>query len=365
MSVFNPADITFNGEEVRDIRKAVWEKVFTKLEITTFHEIATGIKAKQQIAYIGRLGLVGKKGHATNCAPTAGTHEIEMSQKFWNPVFIEDRVEQCWKDLNNSLFRYSMKNGVAVADLLNTDFFIVLSDRLTDAIIEMIWRIVWFNDTTAALTTSSPAGELNPTSYGSLDYWNAIDGLWKQLFTIAATTPAQKTTTLSSRNGQATYAAQAFTAADTTNLVATSTLAQMKYESDFRLRDSQNLIYIATQSLVDQYAKELRSQSLDASYVRIEGGYSALQFEGINVIGVNLWDRYIRTYFNDGTAYYIPHRAILTTTDNFHIGVEEAGDFADMATEWWYERKDKKFYADLGMHIDAKVIEDYMVQLAY
>lgn len=362
--VFDPSQLTFNGEEVKDIREAVWEKVFQRPEFQLFHSVHAGIKTKQQIAYVGKLGLVGRKSNPESCEPTVSDETITLAEKFWDPMFVEDRLKQCWKDLNNSLFRYSMKNGVQVGDLEGTDYAIVLEDRVSEAVQEMVWRLIWFGDTAADF--SDQAGVITPG--GNLDYWNPIDGFWKQMIAIATANPERYVDTLDARNTETTYADQQFNTApvdDTNDKTATTTLEKLKYSADYRLRQRDDLVYITTQSFADQYAKELRSQSLDSSFERIEGGYKALMFEDIPVVGVALFDDLIRNYQDNGTTLYLPHRAVLTTRENLAVGLEEAGDFAGMATDWFYDRRDKSFYTDIGMHIDAKVIEDYMIQIAY
>lgn len=360
--VFDPSQLTFNGEEVKDIREAVWEKVFQRPEFQLFHSVHAGIKTKQQIAYVGKLGLIGRKADPESCEPEESSETITLAEKFWDPMFVEDRLKQCWKDLNNSLFRYSMKNGVQVGDLEGTDYAIVLEDRVSEAVQEMVWRLVWFGDTAA---DNAPTGVI--TSGVDLEYWNPIDGFWKQMIAIATADTTKYVSDLSTINGQTSYANQVFDVAnnDTQDKLVTGTLEKLKYNADYRLRQRDDLVFITTQSVADQYAKELRSQSLDSSFERIEGGYKALMFEDIPVVGVALFDDLIRNYQDDGSAYYLPHRAVLTTKENLAVGLEEAGDFAGMATDWFYDRRDKSFYTDIGMHIDAKVIEDYMIQIAY
>jgi hypothetical protein len=226
---------------------------------------------------------------------------------------------------------------------------------------EMIYRIAWFNDTDAALASASPAG--NVTAGTTIDYFNIIDGFWKQAFGIVAADSTRKATNLTTKNAQATFALQAFNDTDTTNKIAEMTFQDLKYNADFRLREEAGLVYICTQSVVDQYAKELRSRGIDASFTRIEGGYTSLKFEGIDIIGVSLWDRMIRTYFSNGTKYHLPHRVMLTTKENLQIGVEEVGNLSEL--DPFYDKTTKLFNVDFGFNIDAKIIEDYKIQVAY
>jgi hypothetical protein len=360
MSVITAADLTWNGEEVKALSEAIYEGVYSKPELTKFHTIVSGIKAKKQIVLLGALGLVGLKQDSCSVTPNAGT--ITMSEKFWNPEYVGDRFQQCWTDLKESFFIWGLKSGKDKANLDKTDFAMFFSERLEDAMKEMIYRIAWFNDTDAALVTDSPAGTV--TAGTTIGYFNIIDGFWKQLFAIVAADSTRKDSSLlATKNAQATFSAQAFDSTDTTNKIAEVTYQNLKYSADFRLREEAGLIILSTQSLVDQYAKELRSRNIDASFTRIEGGYTSLEFEGIEIIGISIWDRMIRTYFSNGTKYYLPHRAVLTTKENLQIGVEEVGNLSDF--EPFYDQTTKLFNVDFGFNIDAKVIEDYKVQVAY
>lgn len=357
MAVIDVTDLTWNGDEIKSLSEAIYEGVFPKPELTKFHTIVSGIKAKKQIVLLGALGLVGLK--QTGCTITPNAGQISMSEKFWNPEYVGDRFQQCWTDLKESFFIWGSKNGVNKPDLTSTDFANFLEERLSDAMFEMVYRIAWFNDTDASLVTDSPAGTV--TAGTTIGYFNIIDGFWKQAFAIATADSNRKVAIAA--NDEATYAAQAFDSTDTTNKVAETIFQDLKYNSDFRLREESNLMILATQSLVDQYAKELRSRNIDASFERIEGGYTKLMFEGIEIIGISIWDRIIRTYFDNGTKYYRPHRAILTTKENLQIGTEEQGNLSDFLP--FYDQTTKLYNVDFGFNIDAKIIEDYKVQVAY
>ena len=360
MAIFDPTDITWNGKEVQELGEIIIEKAFEKPTLSQIHSIRTGIKAKTQIGYLSRLGKVGKKQGA-GCAPTASTSTVTGSQKYWVPEYIEDRWVECWKNLQESFWMWGLANGLQKPDLTNTDFMKFLTEVVSDAMAEAVLRIAWFSDTDAALVTDSPAGHV--TAGTDIDFFNPIDGLWKQLFEIVAANTDRYTNTLQSKNGQASYTLQAFNSTDTTNKVAISTFEGLKYNADFRLRGQSNLVFMVTQSVFDQYAKELRSQNLDTSFERIEGGYNSLMFEGVPIVALDFMDRNIRENFDNGTKYYLPHRAILTTRDNLPIGTENESNFSEI--DVFYDKKEKQQYVDFAFNIDAKVLEDYMVQVAY
>lgn len=359
MGLITPSDLTWNGKEVMQLSEAVLERVYNEPALNAFHTLVPGIKAKQQIAILGRLGLVGKKGHATNCEPSASTEKISSSEKFWNPVWIEDRFQQCWKDLKASFHIWGLQNGVNKSDLTGTDFLNFIEDRLTDAIIRAIYRHAWFGKTDIALTSASPAGTLKAGT--STDYFNAIDGFWEQIFDIVTADSTKRETI--SENAEASYAAQKFDATDTSNMKVTGIFEDMVTNADERLTDQPDKIIIATKSMVDQYKKELRGQSLDASFEKIEGGFQALEFDGIPVIPFSFQDRTIKSYFDDGSKYYRPHRALLTVPGALQVGVEEESALGEF--DPFFDKKTKEFYIDLGWSLDVKIVEKELVHAAY
>ena len=120
---------------------------------------------------------------------------------------------------------------------------------------------------------------------------------------------------------------------------------------------------ICTQSLADQYENELEAQGIDESFKYIQPGISTLERKGVKIYAFSFWDRYIQTYFDNGTKYYLPHRAVMTTKEQLAIGVEDSNSFQQF--DIWYDKKSKNVYIDLMFKNDAKVLEDYMVQVAY
>jgi len=355
--VINPADLTFNGDEIKELSEAVFESVFAKPGADVFHTFTPGIQAKKQIALLGRIeGLTGKGDGS--CNPTSNDTTIGMSEKFWNPETVSNRITECWDNLKESFFIYGTRCGIAQADLTSTDFWSFLMERMSDTLIEEVYRIVWFSDTAAAVT---PGGNL--TAGTDPAYFNKIEGFWKQLFAIVAADSNRKTLGLDSRNGQGTFATQEFDATDTANQVVTNVLQNMRYGSDFRLRGKEGLQYIVTQSVFDQYERELTACQKPYSTERLENGMSLLKSGGIEVIGFQFWDRIIRTYESDGTVWFLPHRAILTVKTNTQVGTCEVANLSEMASI--YDPVTKLNHLDTAYSIDAKIIEDYLVQVAY
>lgn len=360
MGVLNPNDLAFNGEEVRALNEAVFEAVFAKPELSLFHNVINGIKATKQIAILGRIqGLTGKG--TGKCDPDEDDFKIAMSEKTWDPKTISNNLPSCWTDLLETFFIYGTQNGIAKADLTKTDFFNFLLERMTDAVIEEVFRIIWFSDVDAATTSDSPAGVI--TSGTNLGYFNRINGLWKQAFAIVAATPARRTLGFDARNGQATAILQQFDNADVVARVATKTLQNVRFDSDYRMRSEERLI-VCTQSVADQYEKELIDAETPYTSERLENGIMVLKIGGITIFGFQFWDRIIEEFYAAPTTkLFLPHRAIMLVKMNTQVGTEDEANFSQFNV--FYDQKSEKNYIRTKYDIDAKIVQDYLVQLAY
>lgn len=367
-NIINPADLAFNGEEVKTVAECIMEEVFSKPALTEFLTPYTGVKAKKQIVFLGKInGLVGQKHTTDQCAPVENTGTITNTQKFWEPAYIDDRFSECWDDLLDGFFIYATQNGIDKSDLTSTEFADFFVERFNDAIAEMLLRFIWFGDTDAATIADSPQGYFAVADFVA-KRWNAFDGLWVQLFAIVAANSSRKTTGLAAKNAQATFLLQEFDATDTTNKVVMTTLQNMIFGADYRLRDKADKLFLVTQSVADQLQRELQAYAaggIEIAFKFITDGISMLQYNGVRVYAFSFWDRMIRGYMRNasGLGYYLPHRALLSTKTQLVFGTEEETDLAKV--DIFYDKTDKKNYFDIGSNLDAKVLEDYMVQLAY
>jgi hypothetical protein len=370
-NIINPSDLAFNGEEVRAISEAIMEEVFAKPALTEVLTAYTGIKAKKQIVFLGRLnGLVGQASDTSTCAPVENTAGITNTEKFWNPVYIDDRFSECWTDLLETFFIYATKNGLEKADLTTTDFATFFIERYQDEIFEAMHRFIWFGDEDAASIAASPAGNFAVATFVA-KRWNAIDGLWKQLFAIAAADADRRTSgtgTISVKNDEATFALQAFNDTDTTNRVVTKTLQKVIFGADYRLQDKQDKVIIVTKSVADQYIRELEAETsngIDVAFTYLQDGIMVLKRMGVTIIALSFWDRMITGYTQNaaGTGYFRRHRILMTVKENLAFGTEEESNLSEV--DVFYDKKLKTNYFDFGANLDAKVLQDYMVQVSY
>lgn len=356
--MFNPADLTFNPEQIKSISEAIFIDGFKNPDFNLLHTIVTGIVVDKQIAIMGRMnGLLGK--NSGQCNPPENAKTFTSVEKFWTPKIISDRIPICANDFEASLIAYSKKIGVEMNDLTGTDFMNFCAELVTEALIEMVYLVAWFNDVNA--DTIANAGLL--TNGTDTDYFTHLNGFFVQLDAIVLADPNRLTSGIDTKNSQLTYALQRFNATDTSNLVVTNTLQNMRYGSDLRLRKKGNLHYIVTQSVYDQYERELSYQNSAYTTERLENGVSMLKSGSITVMAFDFLDRTIDAYYNDGVRWHLPHRAILTTPDNLQIGVDGEASLTNL--DIFYDKYKSTNYIDVAVKMDSKVVIDHEVQVAW
>jgi len=94
-----------------------------------------------------------------------------------------------------------------------------------------------------------------------------------------------------------------------------------------------------------------------------ENGQVSLTYRGIPVVKIEVWDRTIAAYQDNGTKWNLPHRAVLVTPTNLQVGTEEVTAMSGM--DVFNDKKSKKNFIDFAFNIDAKVVLDYEIQVAY
>lgn len=350
--LFNPAHLTYTQEEITEFSQLIFEEAYTNPSLTALHTVETGIKAAKQIGISGRMGLVGKA--KAGCAFTADNQIIPFTEKTWSPVAVDVPFSQCIDDLLPAFWAWGLKNGKDRDNLTGTDFEAWFTELYAEASLEAALRIAWFSATDHANYSDSPAGFITDTT--DEDYYNIINGLWYQLFDIAATDSSRQYEI--SENANATYALQAL-AADKGQTI----LKNLREGADDRLRDDPNAVIMVSRSIADNYAETLRSKAVPESFGRIEGGYRTMSYDGVPVIEVPFWDRKIKNDFTDGTKWWLPHRAVYTNIENLALGLEEVDSYEGFNA--WHDNNAGEWRARGQFTMDAKVLIDSQVQVAF
>jgi len=342
----NPVEIEFGFEQAQEFISEPFFKDMEEMRLTTFEDDILG---KRQLAFSNNYGKGGKAD--TGCGLDF-EGSLTFKQKFWDPVPIKDPKEQCWNDLFPSLIQYANKGGVARKDLTQNDIFMALqSMRLKDQLVKDVHRRMWFSD------TSFVDGDF---TNGATDkvFYNIYNGLWQQIF--ESVDASESFNSPITENGEATIPAQLALAADRAFLV----FIAMVEGADTRLTDQGDQVIGVTKTLYDNFASFLESKDTFNSFSRIEDGFTTLNFRGIPIVRMASWDRHIQADFKTGAPVYdLPHRALLTSKQNLHMGVDRSRSLTDI--EQWYDRDQELWKSKSSTMEDAKLIHGFMTATAY
>lgn len=346
----------FNREELKDWSKVINELTFGDPTLNELHDIEQGIKYNQQIVFAGRMGLMGKT--VTGCTPNA-VAGVALTEKTWTPVDMDFRLEHCSADVNaqDKLIRQMSK--------MNPDFYNVIEGsnsvvgnflvaKVVEGFNENLLRQAWFNDTAAALTSGGGVFKVGT----DLGFFNSYNGFFKQIFTEVPTTDAKYVAI--TKNAAASYALQTLASGD-----AIATLRAMYLKADSRLLDSGNAKFYVTRTIFDGYLNDLEAiQNTGGGNTIInENGQISLTYRGIPVVKMDIWDRVIAAYQDNGTKWNLPHRAVLSTPMNLKIGTLATDDFG--ALDAFYDQYHKVNVIDGVYTMDAKHLEKYLTVAAY
>lgn len=348
-AVIDFTNFEFTAEQIRDINELLFDEIIQAPEITLITTLYPGIVFDKQIGFIGEGGLVGVKNQGCNPTPQewkVGTREVKWEPKAW-----EILLKECWTDLEATAAVYSLNTGVDVSDFTDTDYYAIVIQVLSVSIKKFIIRLVWFNDTDAQNVTDG--GII--TDGLDINYFNILDGLWKQLLTQVTANPDQRVTV--TENAGANYAAQELTPDK-----ANQYLQQLKYKAPIILRSKENAFVLMTQSFYDAWEMYLQGKELDATLVNLIDGRQVMKAYGMTLIPMPIWDEMIAEFENTGTKLNNPHRALYVQKENLAVGVDGTDSFDKMRT--WYENKERTVYTELMGKADAKVLNPALFQLA-
>lgn len=352
---FNFGSVNFNGDEVHDIAKVIVDKTYGHPKMTQFHTVVSGVVTDMQVVYAGIMSKLTKAD--AGCGTGAVSTGPALRQKTVSPKQVKVWQQLCADELDGSLMVYAQKKGTDVSNIIGTKIEGFIVDSITPAMLEDAFRIIWFNDTTHTNVGAGSGTEQIKVGVSTTDY-TMIDGLWKQIFAIVAADANRRVTI--TENAGANYAAQ-------DNLSATAArdyYRDLLTKADYRLQGAENKIILSTVSLINNYADYLESQGVDASFKRLESGFVTLQRRGVTIIGWDFWDRTIRADIQNGTKYFSPHRAVLTTPENLGVYIDN-GEGALSDIEIWYDQTEEMNNFRAKYKIDAKIAVDYMIEAAY
>lgn len=356
MAILKLDGLTMNASEASQVSQAIFERVITGGELEKTHDIVTGIEHKTQIPFIGAMGLLGKK--ITSCDRAVSTSQMPLTEKFWNPTIIGDRLKHCSVEVP-MLFKIFEK-----AKRMNPDFYNRIGSeemgmivaRVEEALTAMLNRLVWFGDTAAANVSGSGVIKNGV----DVAFFNSMDGLWKQIMVDVPTTAPNYVAI--TKNAGASYALQAL-APDSALAIFRAMFNKMDSRFYEAIGQGSQPELLVTRELFQNYQDQLEDKSLNFTTVEAKDGVSGLAYRGVPIKVRYDWDNVIRAYQDNGTKYNLPNRALLTVKENIPVGTLSTEDLHNVDS--FYDQKDKANYIDIDVMLDAKHLLPYLTVAAY
>lgn len=351
--------LTKNPVEVGEMGQFIVEKTFGNPVLNAIHTVWTGIKTDEQIVFASQFGKTGIKD--SSCSrPNSGAQSV-LSEKFWRLAKVGDTLIHCQADVDAQFKAYygKVQRYAELYNIEGSELEKFLSVLLTESAMNAVWRLVWLGDKSVA---AAGAGTSGLKLAANVKFYDAIDGLWQQIFT-AKTAGSITAYYEIAKNLEATPDAQ-LALADGESVTIFEALWD---KADSRLRAEPNAQFLVTRKIFENYRKYLQGKGENFSIEYTMEGLPSLKWNGKLIVNMEtVWDLYLQADFVDNTtnnAYFLPNRVLLTVPANIPIGTLNETDMSEL--EVFYYQKERQMYSAYGFTLDAKLLEEYMVAVAY
>jgi len=313
---------TWNG--TLDIKKLFYTPSLSSPALSDLFMIDTGSANNKRYTIIPSMDNVQKP--YTGCDQAVTGTSVNITSKNIQLKNFQVYEKFCKDDFTDSLTgvynvyaQEWLKSGNESFDPAGTPIHTIIMELLKDAIRRSIFRRASFGDTGSS----------------SLNY-NQIDGL---------------ITTLIDQSGASNYCVYRQGAALGVGTLAADTAATYflgQYNnSNVLLKehviDSGKGAFFVTRSMWENYYTTLVGTGAvtEQAYNDYKKGVKTLEFRGIPVKPITIWDAFLAESTNPLTAT-TRHISLLTSTDNHILGVQDTADMTNIKS--WFEEKDNARY---------------------
>lgn len=348
----DPHGITYSGKETMEY---ILRPAITMTGLETYIKILTGVKVKQQVAFISQLDKLTIKD--TGCDPQYGDKQPVRSEKYWNPEPVEAALRQCYADLKGTSMETQLNGGTTRPYLVGTEVEKLLLSLMVPAANRDYQRMMWL---------SKKAINASELTNGNADvkYYDQVDGFFTKIKTavVAGLTPRHTI----SQNTATTTAGQELPDGE-----AKTILRNVYKKSRLVLKQyaDKDKVFFVTRSIYDNYSEGFEDNDVrESAYLLTINGTKTLTYKGIPLVIMDVVDTYLQSDFNFGTGANAtvtePHRVVLTVKDNFQSSLDT--DTTDpVAFDAWDEKKEKRWYARAMYKMDTQIALEELVSVAY
>lgn len=358
----NFEQFTVDNGAIRDLSELLFTSLYNDPDLERLFTMMPNVVNGKKLGYLDSMGDVGVPGGG--CDPKYTKIDITGIEKTWDLGKWRIPKTICYEDLEDTLAKYGMNTGTEAADITNTPYFDkVLQPLLQKAITEMFWRLVWFGDKDAKNVSNNGIDETGGgtvTDTINPNLLTSCNGFWKKLLAIIAANPAQKTEIAANSAASKVLQKTGIRASG----VAIGIVDNLLSDADSRIFDYTDHAIMMTSSLF----KALRNDVVDKygkttmPFEAVSAGFGLSQYDGHPIIVLDIWDRLIRKFFDNGTTIDCPHRALLASPSNLFCGTSDKKRLASLTVKFDDRKRDNFIFAesDLGTIVG----EDELVQVA-
>lgn len=354
--MINWEQFTVDNGAITDLRELMFTSTFQDPDLDTVVTTKSKQENGKKLGYVDKIQDVGYK--SSDCDVHYEKVSITGVEKTWKIGEWEVPLELCYKDIEETIGKNGLKGGTDRADLQDTPYWdLVLIPLLKQALNNMYWRLTWFGDTAA----KDIAGGGIITAGVNTKLFTANDGLWKQLFAICTANEKQRTKVTA--NTESSYDAQKQAAK--ASGYAVQLFDDLLSDADSRIFDDKKACIMTTNSLF----KALRNDLVDKygkytmSVKQIASGIKLTEYDGVKMIVLDVWDRMIKKYEDNGTKLNNPHRALVCSPNNLFVGTEDDDKIASLSLT--FSDKERKNFIYASSTLGTLVGEDALIQAAY
>lgn len=409
---------SFTAEQIRDVKELLFDEVVKSPEIQTLCTIYPNIVFDKEIGFIGEGGMVGKAAQGCSPSYQAwniGTRKVTWEPKEWG-IYIQECfkdlestcavyslkhgvkiadftdsdymaivLEVLSRTIKEMIIRLSFFTDKDIENAERLDVVEATEQTTGEAIVGDVYAEVtsstagakkvcleagtvkYISGTKATGTAAADTTYYKYDAQGatkniggvltegvSADYFNLLDGFWKQIETQCTANAKQKVTI--TENAGASYAAQALGS----NVL--TYLQKLVFGAPIELRSMTDGVIICTQSFYDAYAIQMQGKELESTYANMVNGMRTLTYNGIPLMPIPTFDKIINANFNDGAKLYKPHRALYTTKAVLALGVDGEDSFDDVKV--FFNETDEYVRIKAKGKMDAKLANPALFEVA-
>ena len=358
-STIDFSGLTLNPEEARETNDLVFRKVWSAPMLEAMASIMTGVQMDKRIPIMGRFGLLGQASPG-DCSNNDSTDTIPTSEKTWLPKLISFRLIHCQEQVPD-LLKFWKKSRVAANtwEEVDGEMMTFIEDKSEAATKESIIRFADFGNTDAS-PVGDATGDETLTAGTDKTFFNVINGLWAQIFADQAGSAEGYRYTIA-ENALASKALQLDLAADAAILAMRAMYDNIAPEAF----DGSDLRFQMTRTMFSNWQAFLEDKSLAFTLTQAEtkSGTDGWTYRGIPIVVRNDWDRIIKSYYDLGATYYLPHRIVLADLNNIPIGTSDTESFDTLKSH--FDATTEKHYLKVAYRLDRKVLLDEEIASAY